>query len=1037
MRICEGCGQAIAEGIEVCPSCGGEVDEGLKRIDHYRIEEILHEGPSAIVCRTFNEDDGKLYTVRIFTPQSGINDEIAYRLKLELEELKTLPEDGFVRHYELTRSSEGLWYRVSEWVEAEKWGDLLASGKMNKYPVVLDLFHKMATILGTLHDRGYLIPHLILDDILIVEDEEGKLQVKIDYKLSRFLDPRMDRPSPMLNNLLACHPDIKSGQPLDFRSDIWSLGKIFVEILTADFNTCSYGDMVEPLPLPFAAKILLKVMLAEDPELRPSSMAEVAEVMAKVRDEERADDKRRRLNKSTAPHRAILNLQRRVRVLIAIIVLILIAGAIPFYQNLTRPKGPEDLLENYANLYAPSVAFVAVEYWIKLGGQKVYRNWAEGTAFLVDSDGYLLTNRHVACPWLVDDRLRQGVSQMTGSGLTPEFGYRTYLWFAGAKAFKTTAGLVDSPGLADVYFLEKSYKSHGQPKLNIAGVAHLPVNRRQVLNSPLQDDYAILKIDRVPEGLVPLPLAAALDPIKIPKLSPVIALGFPLGRRTQETEVNVSVTRGHVRRSFPNLIQLDAALYGGNSGGPVIDTQGRVIGLASGVATQRGQGLIPMPQPLWNIGMVYPIRKVAADLAELKAGRIKWNGLFDFSVGEKLNKVLATAKEGRWAAAAREIDKELATSRDPGLVMAGAMLHFCAEDLPAARRLFEQTISVGESEGPAKFMILLIDWLRGQSESSPYRKLLMDLDWRSPLSFFGYLSRLLEGQIGFEEGLRGWETFSEKSWLSLVGGLIKIHRGDDQGGEEFLRQGALAAMPNSWEYLLTRAALSRLQAKRADKLKIPEKWQAYQEEIKAFEAQAQKAAAEAQAHLAKLAPLGAKLQVQSLNLEDRIKILEEIIALDPTNQDYRTALAFFTVILERWDGALAEVRRILKMDGRESAGRLSIGLLEPIILRQLKRQEESEKALEAFLEQTMDPWYRSLARTLLGRDTEMDLTEKTAGSPELLLTGHVALGLWSEASGELEKAAGHYKIALESHLDAWLEYDLALQRMKKVRQEAR
>ena len=62
---------------------------------------------------------------------------------------------------------------------------------------------------------------------------------------------------------------------------------------------------------------------------------------------------------------------------------------------------------------------------------------------------------------------------------------------------------------------------------------------RQLVTSPLKDDIAVLKIDQVPEGLRPLPIDIGMDPQQIPKLSPIITLGFPLGRRTQADNVAI------------------------------------------------------------------------------------------------------------------------------------------------------------------------------------------------------------------------------------------------------------------------------------------------------------------------------------------------------------------------------------------------------------------------------------------------------------------------------------------------------------------
>jgi len=54
----------------------------------------------------------------------------------------------------------------------------------------------------------------------------------------------------MLKKLLSSHPDIVNQRPLDFQSDIWSLGKVFVELLSADLETTDYLAKIEPTDLP-------------------------------------------------------------------------------------------------------------------------------------------------------------------------------------------------------------------------------------------------------------------------------------------------------------------------------------------------------------------------------------------------------------------------------------------------------------------------------------------------------------------------------------------------------------------------------------------------------------------------------------------------------------------------------------------------------------------------------------------------------------------------------------------------------------------
>jgi S1-C subfamily serine protease len=798
----------LAEDITTCPSCGNEVTEGRKSIDDYRITEVLHEGYATILCRAVKEQTEDPVVIRIFSPQSGVDEKIAERLKNELEELQKLPEDYFVRHFEIRQSSDGLWYRVSEWLDTENWGNLIASGAFQDYRVAFRLFYRIASILEGLHRIGHFIPHLILDDILVFKDDTDELQIKIDYKLSRFFDPKLDRPGPMLKKLLACHPDIIHQRPLDLRSDIWSLGKIFVELLTAKHDVTDFPAEVDTLSLPPEVAVLLKAMLADDPGLRPQSMAEVAESLFRLKEADIESAMRRRREAMQPPVHEIRSLKKRISQLVLVMGIIAILALAVWFFFVFRQKDTDKIFGMHANRYAKSVAFVMTEYWLTSGETVVYRNRTEGTAFLVDHQGYLLTNRHVVCPWLEDRRFYFQVRSFIDQPEPLQLGYRIFLWFEGQKAFKRLPGLSDSSEVDDIYGLSAAYRTDAQPRLKIAGVARAPDRTYQLIRSPLKDDFAVLKIDRIPEGLHPLVLDEEMEALAVPKLSPVITLGFPLGSRTQEATVNVSVTYGHVRRTFENLLQVDTSIHRGNSGGPIIDIRGKVIGIASGVARDWIAGPIPLPTLLSDMGMVLPIDKAVICLREIKAGKVKWNGVLDLSVAAKIDRVLDLAQERRWSEAQLLADKELETSFDPTLVLAAAMIHFCAGDHQKAWHLFASALSMDNRNDQARLLLFLIDWLADRSPASTYRQGLLQLDWRSPHEFFGYLVRVLEGNISGEIALKSGYTDEERNWLRYIVALIAAGNNEAAKVEKLLQQVVLATGRKNWLHYL---ALSRLQ----------------------------------------------------------------------------------------------------------------------------------------------------------------------------------------------------------------------------------
>jgi S1-C subfamily serine protease len=101
-------------------------------------------------------------------------------------------------------------------------------------------------------------------------------------------------------------------------------------------------------------------------------------------------------------------------------------------------------------------------------------------------------------------------------------------------------------------------------------------------------DIAVLAVDRLPQVVVPAVLAGA------PQVGDtVFADGNPLGLQASLSAGVVSATGRSVRsengRTMTGLIQFDAAVNPGNSGGPLLNRDGQVVGIVTGLANPSKQ----------------------------------------------------------------------------------------------------------------------------------------------------------------------------------------------------------------------------------------------------------------------------------------------------------------------------------------------------------------------------------------------------------------------------------------------------------------
>jgi hypothetical protein len=481
------------------------------------------------------------------------------------------------------------------------------------------------------------------------------------------------------------------------------------------------------------------------------------------------------------------------------------------------------------------------------------------------------------------------------------------------------------------------------------------------------------------------------------------------------------------------MLQVDASIYGGNSGGPVIDSQGKVIGIVSGVAMDWSEGMVPMATPRWDLGMILPITKAVDFLKELKAGQVKWNGVLDFALEDTLKKIRDKAVEGRWAEAQSLADEELEHSQQPALVMAAGVMHFCAGDMQGAKRLMTESLSMDRENNDARLMLYLIDWLSGTKDTKAYRDDLLALDWRSLAEFQGYLVRVLEGMEDEDSALDGWYTSSEKSWLNYAVGLIRSQQQDWAGAEKLLREAILLTGADAWEFFLARSQLEEVQKHRREVMKTKKLLTEYNENVAAFEKEIKTALENKKGLEAKLTPLQMTLLADETSLAEKLKALEEIRGMFPENRQLLVGMAYYSAADESWDQALDYTRKFLKSGGRQYSDRMGLGLLEAGILHYQGQEVEAQTSLEEFLRRTNDPWYQTISEYLLGKQTEEFLKKQSSENPENLITASTVLGFWSEGSSEKDRAIRYYKEALGTFLDTWFEYDFAKERIKKLK----
>ena len=130
---------------------------------------------------------------------------------------------------------------------------------------------------------------------------------------------------------------------------------------------------------------------------------------------------------------------------------------------------------------------------------------------------------------------------------------------------------------SDGYLLTNSHVVHGGDLVR-ATFPDGATTRAYLVGDDPDTDLALLQVHNRPAGQIEL---AASDALQVGQIA--IAVGNPLGFGSTVTAGVVSALgrtlRGRSRRLIDDVLQTDAALNPGNSGGPLLDSRGRAIGV--------------------------------------------------------------------------------------------------------------------------------------------------------------------------------------------------------------------------------------------------------------------------------------------------------------------------------------------------------------------------------------------------------------------------------------------------------------------------
>jgi 2-alkenal reductase len=207
---------------------------------------------------------------------------------------------------------------------------------------------------------------------------------------------------------------------------------------------------------------------------------------------------------------------------------------------------------NPAQIYASRSQGVVTIYSYFANGSR-----SQGSGFVVSDDGHVLTNSHV-------------VTNAGASASTVRAASRVYVVFADGDRIPGT-----------------------------------------IVGWDLFNDTGLVKVDPSDHAVSPVPLGDSSDVVVG---EPVAAIGSPFGQESSLAVGVVSATERSIESltsvyDVSGVIQVDAPINHGNSGGPLLDARGRVIGINAQISSDSGNAE--------GVGFAIPINSARRSMVQL------------------------------------------------------------------------------------------------------------------------------------------------------------------------------------------------------------------------------------------------------------------------------------------------------------------------------------------------------------------------------------------------------------------------------------
>jgi serine/threonine-protein kinase len=320
VKICPVCATEYRDDVRFCPNDGqtlrssGPTQDLVGQVlaDRYHIVKKLGEGGMGQVYLAEHVKMGRRSAIKVMNPSMVHDPEAVARFNREAANASRISDSHVCAIYDFGETPDGLIYLAMEFIEGEPLTELIRQEGALPVARAADIAIQVAAALQAAHDLGIVHRDLKPDNIMLTRSRDGADAVKVvDFGLAKAVGgegggQKVTRTGLVVGTPEFMSPEQLSGDKLDGRSDVYSLGLVLFNMLTGTLPfpadsvqeamikrlTDEPAELIEVRPdlhFPPGLQQTIDTALARTPVDRYQSAAKLAHDLASVTGLARAD----------------------------------------------------------------------------------------------------------------------------------------------------------------------------------------------------------------------------------------------------------------------------------------------------------------------------------------------------------------------------------------------------------------------------------------------------------------------------------------------------------------------------------------------------------------------------------------------------------------------------------------------------------------------------------------------------------------------------------------------------------------------------